>query len=148
MSTPQPSHNSNEDTAQQRLREAGVAPTPNRLLVLREIARADAPLSLAELETALGTLEKSSISRVLNLLASHDIIHAMEDGRGVAKYELCHAPGHSRNDMHIHFYCTVCQRTFCFTDTAVPHVDIPDGFHADSVNYMLKGLCPDCSKRH
>ena len=138
----------NRDDVEELLKEAGVTPTPNRSLVLRAIADAPFPVSLTELETELETLEKSSISRVLNLLEGHSVIHAIQDGRGIAKYELCHGKGHrhSRFDMHTHFYCTVCRRTFCFEDIAVPKVETPAGFHTDSVNYMLKGICPDCQK--
>ena len=132
------------------LRKAGVAPTPNRVLVLRAIAEAHHPMSLMELETELETLEKSSIFRVLNLLERESLVHAMQDGRGVAKYEICHCSGHghSEEDMHIHFYCSNCRETFCFEDMAVPAVTVPEGFCVESVNYMLKGLCPTCSKSH
>ncbi len=135
-----------KENVEERLRECCVAATPNRLLVLRAINEAPGPMSLAELEAALETLEKSSISRVLNLLERREIIHALQDGRGITKYEICGAASHhhSQFDMHTHFYCTSCRRTFCFEDVAVPTVDIPDGFRTDSVNYMLKGLCPDC----
>lgn len=137
-----------KENVEERLKAAGVTPTPNRLLVLRAIAEASWPVSLAELEATLETLEKSSISRVLNLLLKSDLIHAMQDGRGITKYELCHSAGdhHSQFDMHTHFYCTECRRTFCFEDVAVPPVTIPEGFRTDSVNYMLTGICPDCRK--
>jgi len=28
----------------------------------------------------------------------------------------------------------------------VPVVPLPDGFKLNSINYVLKGLCPECSK--
>lgn len=133
------------------LKNAGIAPTSNRVLVARTLARADSPMSLADLEDKLDTLDKSSISRVLSLLNAHSVTHTFEDGRGVAKYELCHSPEghqHSSDDMHIHFYCTQCRQTFCFEDIAVPKVEIPADFEINSVNYMLKGLCPECRKKN
>lgn len=134
------------ESADKMLRNSEISPTPNRLLVLRAIAEASFPVSLTELDTQLETLDKSSILRTLNLLESHALIHAVEDGRGITKYELCHREGdhHSQDDMHIHFYCNSCKRTFCFTQVAVPPVPVPEGFETLSVNYMLKGLCPDC----
>ena len=130
------------------LNESGVSPTPNRLLVLRAIAESTLPQSLSEIEATLETLEKSSISRVLNLLETRGVIHAVQDGRGGTKYEICHAAGHNHSqfDMHTHFYCTRCRRTFCFEDIAVPQVNVPEGFRTESVNYMLKGVCPECIK--
>jgi len=126
---------------------AGIRPTPNRILVLRTLGAESRPMSLADIEVRLDTLDKSSISRVLNLLLSHDIVHGMEDGRGVVQYELCqHPENHEPGDMHIHFYCEKCRRTFCFEDTPVPEVAIPKAYTVRSVNYMLKGICPKCGK--
>lgn len=125
----------------------GVKATSNRLLVMREIFRSHAPLSLSELERALVSLDKSSISRVLNLLQKHHVIHGVEDGRGIIKYELCHADRHcSEGDMHAHFYCEKCGKVYCFKEIAAPIVDVPVGFSISSINYMLKGTCPACAK--
>ncbi|MCM1111596.1 MAG: transcriptional repressor, partial [Clostridium sp.] len=133
-----------------RLEMAGIKPTPNRVLVARELAASEAPLSLGELETRLETLEKSSILRVLNMLLDRHLLHALEDGRGVVKYELCHhdhrgdPDDEPDSDIHVHFYCERCNRVVCFEDIPVPHVDIPVGYDIRSVNFMLKGICPDC----
>lgn len=136
-------HNQN---AEELLEKAGVKPTANRLTVLRKLMQADSPMSLIELETALETLDRSSVLRVLNLLLDHDLIHAFEDGRGVSKYELCHGESHcSVDDMHAHFYCENCDRVYCFEDISAPKIDIPENFQIRSVNYMLKGLCPRCA---
>ena len=133
-------------SAEEKLEKAGIKPTANRLLVLREIMKAEGPVSLVELEDALETLERSSILRVLNLLLEHDVVHAFEDGRGVSKYEICHGNHHcSIDDMHAHFFCEKCRRTFCFEDIAAPRINLPAEFRIRSVNYMLKCLCPDCS---
>lgn len=134
--------------AREILGKAGVSATPNRILVVKELAAADSPLSLSELELSLDTLDKSSIFRVLTLLAAHDVVHAVEDGRGIAKYELCRATDRLQadDDMHCHFYCTGCRRTFCLSDVKVPDVEVPEGFNVKGVNFMLKGICADCAK--
>ena len=49
-------------------------PTANRILVLRALRESAYPMSLADLENHLETLDKSSIFRVLTLLLEHDII--------------------------------------------------------------------------
>lgn len=128
------------------LEKAGVKPTSNRILVVRALMDAPSPKSLIELETELETLERSSILRVLTVLASHDLVHLMEDGRGVTKYELCHSHDHHRHndDHHVHFYCEKCHEVYCFEDIAVPRIPVPDGFLVKGVNFMLKGVCPSC----
>ena len=142
-------HQDGYDSVVATLKEAGIGATSNRVLVLRQLLQAECPLSLTDIDTALETLDKSSILRVLNLFLEHSLVHAVEDGRGVAKYEICHGDHHehSEQDMHCHFYCTGCRRTFCMEDVAVPAVPVPEGFRVESVNYMLKGLCPDCKRK-
>ena len=128
------------------LNKGGVKPTANRVLVLRQLIGASHPMSLIELETALETMERSSVLRVLNLFLEKDIVHGFEDGRGVTKYEICHGESHcSLDDMHAHFYCEKCNRVYCFEDITASRINIPEAFEIHSVNYMLKGICPDCS---
>lgn len=131
------------------LEARGVKPTPNRLLVARELANASRPLSIADFEAAFDfTVDRASIFRVLELFAEKDVVHVIEDGSRALKYELCQNAGcHSLDDHHVHFYCESCKETFCFDEINVPPIDMPEGFHPRSVNYMLKGLCPRCARR-
>lgn len=127
------------------LEKSGIKSTPNRVLVLDAIIAADSPVGLTELEDRLQTLERSSVLRVLNLLLTSNVVHAMEDGRGITKYEVCSDCGiHSLNHLHIHFYCEKCCRTFCFENHLIPAVELPEGFEVSSANFMYKGLCPEC----
>lgn len=125
--------------------KAGVKPTSNRILVTRALMESESPLSLTELETELETMDKSSVFRVLSLLLAHGAVHAVEDGRGIAKYEICEADGdYTPEHFHAHFYCEHCQRTFCLDNIKVHEPQLPSGFSARSVNYMIKGICKDC----
>ncbi|MDO4217294.1 MAG: transcriptional repressor [Bacteroidales bacterium] len=131
------------------LTNRGVKPTANRLLVLRSLAESHHPVSLLDLEEQLPTMDRSSIFRVLTTFRDHDVVHAIEDGSGSIKYELCCSEHqHSPGDMHVHFYCEHCQQTFCLEEIQVPMVKLPEGFDTHIINYMVKGLCPHCSKRH
>jgi len=127
------------------LEQNGVKPTAMRILVYQELEKAQRPLSLKELEEQMLTAERSTIFRTLTLLLNHHLIHALEDGSGSIRYETCKSPDHQEHDdQHIHFYCERCHRTFCFRDTKIPPVELPDGFQMYSINYMVKGLCPQC----
>ena len=55
------------------LEQAGIKPTPNRILVLSDIVSSDRPLSLSDIEVKLESLEKSSVFRVLTLLLDAEI---------------------------------------------------------------------------
>lgn len=128
-----------------RLLKNDIKPTPNRVLVFKALAECDRTMSLLDLETALPTLDRSSIFRVLTLFVSRHLVHSIEDGSGAVKYEVCGADEEcSIADMHIHFHCERCGRTYCFEDIHVPTVELPSGFEPHAVNYMVKGICHDC----
>ena len=127
----------------------GVKPTANRILVMRELMKMSHPVNLSTLESALEySMDKASIFRVLELFAEKEVVHVIEDGSRSLKYELCHNEGHHNiSDQHVHFYCERCKETFCFEKVRVPITEIPEGFQAHSVNYMIKGVCPKCSDK-
>ncbi|MGM9775074.1 MAG: Fur family transcriptional regulator [Candidatus Egerieousia sp.] len=129
------------------LERKGVKPTVNRVLVMNELSKISHPISLADLEISLSTMDKASIFRVLKLFSEKDIIHVIEDGSRSLKYELCPSESHHHlTDQHVHFYCENCKETFCLENEHIPMIKIPKGFRLHSVNYMLKGLCPKCNK--
>lgn len=135
-------------STEERFEHRGVKPTAMRLLVYKELERARRPLSLRELEERMTTAERSTIFRALTLLLDHHLVHDIEDGSGAVRYEICESDDHHHHDdQHIHFYCERCHRTFCFRNTRIPQVALPQGFRMASVNYMVKGLCPDCEAR-
>lgn len=126
----------------------GIKPTANRILVMKELMKATRPVSLTDLESSLGfSMDKASIFRVLELFSEKDAVHVIEGGSRAIKYELCHCGMfHTLSDQHVHFYCEACKETYCLESVSVPPVNIPDGFSPHSINYMIKGICPGCSK--
>ena len=129
------------------LQEHGVKPTPNRVLVARSLAEAGRPLSLMELEARLETIDKSAIFRTLGTFREARLVHVLEDTGDGVRYELCHSHHEGGDDdVHVHFYCTKCHRTYCLEDTPVPPVNVPEGYEAESVSYLVKGVCPECAR--
>ena len=136
----------NEAFLLHKLEHRGIRPTATRLLILSEMIRGDETVSLPSLERLLPTVDKSTISRTLALFLLHRLIHAVDDGTGTLKYAVCADDCDcSVEDEHTHFYCEHCHRTFCLKRIAVPVVPLPDGFRLTGVNYVLKGLCPECA---
>lgn len=131
-----------------KLASREVKPTPNRLLVLEAIMSASSPVSLADLEAILETVDRSSIFRTLNLFMSRHLVHVIDDGSGSFKYEVCMGEEEcSVDDMHVHFSCEKCHKTICLSSTPIPPVALPDGFVMSSANYIVKGICGDCMKK-
>ena len=112
------------------LNRKGVKPTSNRILVAKELMKVSHPVSLADLEILLGfSMDKASIFRVLELFSEKEIVHVIEDGSRSFKYELCYSDTHH-----------------CFESDRIPLVNIPEGFYPHAINYMIKGICPNCLK--
>ena len=119
----------NENEYISRLKARDIRPTALRLLILRTMAGFDRAFSLADLEEELDTVDKSTLFRTLTLFLAHHLVHGIDDGTGSLKYALCSSDCDCEiDDLHTHFYCTHCRRTFCLRGVAVPQVGLPDGF--------------------
>ncbi len=129
---------------------AGIRPSPVRTLLLRALDESGRPMSSQELGDVLETVNLSSITRTLALFVKVGLVHSVEDGSGAVRYEICYSVGspHNHNDLHPHFHCVMCGRTFCFDHIAIPEIDIPDGYAPLSINFVIKGRCPECDRRH
>ncbi len=124
-----------------------IKPTANRLLVYRTLERENRPLCLSDVVDILGTMDKSSVFRVLATFLEKDMVHSIDDGSGRLKYELCRCEHRSLGDMHAHFLCEGCGEIFCLESIDPSAISLPDGFEAHSANFVLKGLCSKCSRR-
>lgn len=136
----------NELSVDKILDKAGIRTSPVRVLTLRELLKAEHPLSAQEIEIALQTVDRSSITRTLATFADEHIIHQISDGSGSMKYEVCHDLRHEvHDDEHAHFHCRKCGRTICLNGVSATIPDLPDGYRAESVTYVVSGLCPKCN---
>lgn len=130
------------------IRDHGIRPTANRITVAKALAAKTRAVTLAELEADLETIDRSNIFRTLALFRERHLIHSIDDGCDGTRYEFCHSgdTGHD-SDLHVHFHCERCHRTYCLEEIPVPQVNLPEGYETESVNYMIKGLCPECSRK-
>lgn len=140
----------NTSTINKLLLGHGIKPTANRIVIARTLSEAGSPMSMKDLENKILTIDKSGIFRTLQLFRDHHLVHDVEDGEGNVRYELCSREhdDDEDDDLHAHFFCEQCHRTFCLDDTPIPVVPLPEGFRMTSINYMVKGICPDCRRRH
>lgn len=138
-----------EQTCVRLLRQHGIKPTSNRILVTKALAEEDHPASLTEIEEKLISVDKSGIFRALTLFREHHLVHHIDDGEGGAKYELCLSQDNDGDDddTHVHFHCERCHKVYCLHDTPVPHVPLPPGFTREGANFMIKGICEECNRR-
>ena len=98
----------NKSIEEKILNQKGVRPTTNRILIVRELLKADHPISIADFESLMDySMDKASIFRVLELFTEKDVVHVIEDGSRSLKYELCHchdlSPGWLNCNISPHF---------------------------------------------
>ena len=125
----------------------GVKVTANRLLIAQALEEAGRPLSMTELEERLETIDKSNVFRALTAFRDAHLVHALEDTGDGVRYELCLSHHEDEDDdVHVHFYCIKCHRTFCLHEVPVPPVTVPEEYVPESVSYLVKGICPACVK--
>ncbi len=130
------------------LEQHGIRVTANRIVVLKALAAARQPLSLAELVDEVGTIDKSGVFRTLTTFHARHLVHVIEGGSDSTKWELCRSRDERHDDdAHAHFYCTRCHRTMCLDSIGLPRVTLPAGFEQHSANYVISGLCPRCSAK-
>ena len=136
-----------EATCVSLLEEHGIKPTANRIVVAKALSSSMNPQSLAELERKIVTIDKSNVFRALTLFKEHHLVHTIEGGSDGTKYELCHSHSHEHDDdQHPHFFCEVCQQTYCLEGMKMPALELPEEFEAHTANYIIKGVCPHCRK--
>lgn len=129
-----------------KLEKRSIKPTSLRMLILKTMMQEQRAVSMLDLENLLDTVDKSTIFRTITLFLSHHLIHSIDDGSGSLKYAVCgNSCSCSVEDLHSHFYCNHCHKTYCLDGIDAPVVDLPVGFTLQSINYVLKGICPECT---
>lgn len=133
---------------EEELKAVGVRVTAVRLLVWRTIRqRLHDAFSLADIESELLSVDKSTLFRSLVLFAEKGLLHIINDGSGSQKYCVCHCDDHEHHTGHVHITCISCHKTWCLEDVPIPSVAVPRGFEVHEHEYILKAICPKCKKK-
>ncbi|MCC4228583.1 MULTISPECIES: Fur family transcriptional regulator [Zunongwangia] len=124
-----------------------VRPTAIRILIYKFMAKKERAIALTEIEQAFVKSDRATLSRTIKTFETNGIVHQIDDGTGIPKYALCETGCNCEldQDLHIHFHCTNCDETVCLTDHKIPHINLPEGYMAENVNLVVKGICEKCS---
>lgn len=132
---------------EERLLNRNIKPTAVRLLIFKAMIDYPQAFSLSDLEVHLETVDKSTLFRTITLFHEHLLIHSIDDGSGSVKYSVCNVDCMCRiGELHAHFYCTHCHKTFCLESISIPPVQLPEKFLLESVNFVMKGRCDQCAR--
>lgn len=133
-------------TDEQVLEQAGLRVTAVRLLVWRTLrSQLHDAFSLADLQEALPTVDRSTLFRTLVSLTEAHLLHEIDDGSGAQKYCVCQHDDTRHCMGHVHLTCVRCHRTFCLPNVAIPSVPLPEGFTPEETEYVVKGVCSRCA---
>ena len=107
-----------------------------RELVLKVLTEQTTAISLAELEHKFHKADKVTLFRTLKTFEENKLIHSIDDGTGSVKYALCTETCQCNPEtLHVHFFCTTCQHTYCLNDIPIPSVNLPVHFNLESISY-------------
>ncbi|HLW32452.1 MAG TPA: transcriptional repressor [Aequorivita sp.] len=129
------------------LEKSQVRPTAMRLLVYDFLLGKKAAVGLTEIENNFANAERTTLYRTIKTFEEKGIVHQIDDGTGTTKYALCEEGCNCEieTDLHLHFHCTLCDKTICLTDHKIPKINLPEGFTAENVNLVIKGHCDVCN---
>ena len=127
------------------IEDKGLQPTAMRVLVYDVLKESDSALSLYEIEQRFDKVERSTIFRTLKLFQENSLVHSVYDGTGAVRYAPCDLGCTcGPDDLHVHFLCNRCQKSYCLRDLHVPEMKLPEGFDSEGANFVITGTCPDC----
>ncbi|WP_157480503.1 transcriptional repressor [Gillisia sp. CAL575] len=129
------------------LEQKKIRPTAMRILIFKYLEEQSVAASLTDIENAFDKSERTTLYRTLKTFEEHGIVHTIDDGSGINKFALCEENCNCEvdTDLHLHFHCNKCGETVCLTNHKIPHISLPDGYLAEDVNLVVKGICEKCS---
>lgn len=137
-----------EEHARDELRRSGARTGGARDTVISYLAAQDCCVSAQELFDGLRSEGRSvgiaSVYRVLDQLADLRLVHRVDFGHGVTRFE----PAHPGGQHHHHLVCGECGKVDTFDDgaleRAVRRVAGSHGYALDEHDVVLHGSCSDC----
>jgi Fur family ferric uptake transcriptional regulator len=137
-----------EEFARDELRRSGARSGAAREAVLVHIAAQDCCLSAQQVFDGLRAEGRSvglaSVYRVLEQLADLGLVHRIDLGEGLTRFE----PAHPGGEHHHHLVCGSCGKVDTFDDPglerAIRKVAGSQGYALDEHDVVLHGVCVDC----
>lgn len=135
-----------EQQAESLIRDTGARLTRPRTRVLGFLLKQAAPLTHHEIHERLpgDPLDAVTLYRVLEWLTENGVAHRIAGADQVWRFS---ASVGKQDHQHAHFQCTRCDSVTCFNDVPLPRrVKMPAGFTSQEADFLIKGICPRCSK--
>lgn len=135
------------ESAADLLVSAGLKPTRTREAVLSALAKAGSSLSHGDLVDLLPGLDRVTVFRSLKTLKTAGLLHSVSGPDGVLRFVAHGAAQEACPGGHPHFLCLRCGTMTCLEDQVLPHVEVPRGAEVRGKQFVVYGLCADCSRK-
>jgi Fur family ferric uptake transcriptional regulator len=134
------------DERRSALRTAGLRSTAPRLAVLRELERAEGPVSHGEIAERLEAegFDRATVYRNLMDLTVAKLAVRTDHGDHVWRFELFDK---DTPHEHPHFVCTECGSVSCLPETSIKisaRAGSPRALSRKAVEVQVKGACDAC----
>jgi Fur family ferric uptake transcriptional regulator len=123
-----------------RLLAAVTGATPARTAVLAALLAHARPATHGEVQARLARADRVTLYRALDWLVARALARRITGADGVWRYEAVAAV---RAHQHPHIQCVRCGATTCL-DAPLPALALPRGFRVESVELLVRGVCPRC----
>ena len=134
-----------KESIDKSLKIRNVKPTAMRQLVLDILSKQNHAIGLAELVSQFEQADRTTLYRTLKTFVENRVIHSIDDGTGTIKYAICKDTCQCNPDeLHVHFFCTKCEKTVCLTDIPIPAINLPENYLVEDINMVIKGICSKC----
>ena len=127
------------------LKHHGLRVTKIRSALLDQISHSSGAVPLGQLQSVLGSYDRTTLYRTLIALIDHGVIHkAIEDSTDTY-YALCDGCSTtSHHHDHVHFQCSSCGTVRCVDVPTELSVNVP-GCQIEALEITAKGVCAECA---
>lgn len=124
------------------LRYHNLSHTQCREEMLSVIMDASGSVSYRDIITLLGArYNRTTVYRTFKTFEKQGIIRKITIDRRLVRYEISSLHQHV---LHAHFFCRKCGNLFCLEDPLNISIELPEKFHTEETEIILKGLCLQC----
>ena len=140
-------HDHHEDELRGLLRAKGLRATSVRMAVLGALHDRKSPMTHEQVMDSLsgGTFDRATVWRILADLADAGIMHRMDLGDRVWRYELLDACRPVEDD-HAHFLCEACGLVSCLPplELRTQEGSLPEILRGADIRVRVTGTCVTC----
>ena len=136
------------ETLKDKLRDAGVKVTHQRLVIFQEVLQAydhpDAEKIYHNVRKSLPTVSLDTVYRTLWLLVEMGMLQALGNSREKTRFDF-------NMDRHHHFTCRVCGEVYDFENDELNCLKIPSSLpdigEVEQITIEIRGICSTCIEK-